>query len=432
MNVDIYIGDMRERLAELADESVDAVVTDPPYHLTTGKKGGSGRASLNPNSPAGRSRIGTGFMGKAWDGGDIAFRPSTWRALLRVAKPGAHLVAFGGTRTFHRIWRAVELGGWEIRDTMMWLYGSGFPKSSNQEGAWEGWGTALKPAFEPIVLARKPLAGNTSQNLQRYRVGALNIEACRVETDDDLNGGAYSGELRQRDEYSSTDGERSVPFSRFNRGAGAYEQPLGRWPANVLHDGSEEVVAAFPESDGQLVDASSSSSSRKTQHVYGHMKRGNGRDGEASADSDNDGAVGFKMKPGARRGDSGSAARFFWCPKASREDRNEGLQGLPKRAVNWSSGDENPGSFQSEGTEREQQNFHPTVKPTELMQYLCRLVAPRGATILDPFMGSGSTGKAAVLEGMHFIGIEGEGDYAEIARRRVEVRDPLFTRAVVR
>ncbi|HLF12102.1 MAG TPA: site-specific DNA-methyltransferase [Gammaproteobacteria bacterium] len=188
------------------------------------------------------------------------------------------------------------------------------------------------------------------------------------------------------------------------------EMPHGRhrigWPANVLHDGSAEVVAAFPDSDGQLAR---SSSSRKTQHVFGPMARGN-------EDEQHD-----------PRGDSGSAARFFWCPKASRADRNEGLEGMPKKPVNWSSGDESPGTFQSEGTEREQQNFHPTVKPTELMQYLCRLVAPRGAMILDPFMGSGSTGKGAVLEGMDFIGIEIDAEYADIAERRIEARDRLFT-----
>jgi len=392
MHAAIYVGDMRERLAEIPDESVDAIVTDPPYHLTTGKKGGTGVASLNPNSPAGRSRIGTGFMGKVWDGGDIAMRAETWALLLRVAKPGAHLVAFGGTRTFHRVWCAVEDAGWQIRDTLAWMYGSGFPKSSNQDGVWDGWGTALKPAFEPILLARKPLVGTTAENLGRFGVGALNINGSRVE------GG---------------------------------EGELGRWPANVLHDGSTEVVEAFPEAPGQLVDASSSSSSRKTQNVYGDMKRGNGRDGEPSADNDNEGAVGFSMKPGARRGDSGSAARFFWCPKASRADRNEGLHGMPKRHRNWSSGDKAPGTFQSEGTEREQQNFHPTVKPTELMRYLCRLIAPRGAIILDPFMGSGSTGKAAVLEGMDFIGFELDAEYAEIARLRIISRAPLFTRANV-
>jgi site-specific DNA-methyltransferase (adenine-specific) len=576
MDATLYIGDMRARLAEIPDESIDAVVTDPPYHLTTGKKGGTGIASLNPNSPAGRSRIGTGFMGCGWDSPDsppidadfahwlagfvdgegcfsvhkktvngcetydcqfslalraddapiveeiqqrlggigtiarrepqasnpqvrycissqsdclflreiftvfplrakkrrdfiawshaldcwLEHQPREWadmayyrdalmavkcygstfspellwhyrwaRLCLRVAKPGAHLIAFGGTRTVHRLMAAIEDAGWELRDTLLWMFGSGFPKSSNQEGKWEGWGSALKPAYEPIILARKPLIGTIPENLERYGVGALNIDGCRIETTDDLNGGAYAE--RGGREPMPGDPRDGAALGMFQAGKTAdkgFVPPPGRWPANVLHDGSDEVVAVFPDSDGQLVDASSS---RKFQNVYSPMARGNGRDGEPSANDNNDGAVGFKMKPGARRVDSGSAARFFWCPKASRADRNEGLQGMPKRPVNWSSGDESPGTFQSEGTEREQQNFHPTVKPTELMQYLCRLVAPRGATILDPFMGSGSTGKAAVLEGMNFIGFELDADYAKIAQRRIVSRDPLFTRVNV-
>ena len=404
VNARILKGDLADRLADIGTDSIDAVVTDPPYGIR--------------------------FMGKAWDGADIeaqvarqvrkgTVRPDGWErhdgrafaagtydrsqsaarsfqlwtmewatAVLRVAKPGAHMVVCASPRTFHRVWSGVEDAGWEIRDTLMWLFGQGFPKSSNQTGDWQGWGTALKPGYEPIVLARKALIGTVPASLAKHGVGALNIDGCRV------------------------DGE---------------DGSIGRWPANVLHDGSEEVVAAFPDSDGQLVDASSSSSSRKTQHVYGAMRRGSGREGEPSADSDNEGDVGFKMKPGARRGDSGSAARFFWCPKASRADRNEGLQGMPKRALNWSSGEQSPGTFQAEGTDREAENFHPTVKPTELMQWLCRLVAPRGATVLDPFMGSGSTGKAAVLEGMNFVGIELESDYVAIAERRIAARDPLFT-----
>lgn len=386
----------------MPDASIDAIVTDPPYGL--------------------------GFMGKAWDRSAVELQPETWAALLRVAKPGAHLVAFGGTRTFHRIWCAIEDAGWEIRDTLMWLYGSGFPKSSNQSGAWAGWGTALKPGYEPIVLARKPLAGTVAENLERYGVGALNIDGCRIETGDDLNGGAYAAAGGR--EPMPGDERQGGALGMFQAGKTAgkeFEQPLGRWPANVLHDGSEEVLERFPEAPGQQAEISESAPSGKTKNVYGRMSR----EGEPSANSENAGSVGFKMRPGGRRLDSGSAARFFWSPKASRADRNEGLQGMPKKAVNWSSGDQSPGTFQSEGTEREMENFHPTVKPTELMQYLCRLVTPPGGTVLDPFMGSGSTGKAAVLEGMNFIGIELDAEYAEIARRRIAARDPLFTQPVV-
>lgn len=398
MDATIYIGDMRERLAEIPDESIDAIVTDPPYHLTTGKKGGSGPASVNLDSPHGRARVGTGFMGMKWDGGDVAMRPETWALLLRVAKPGAHLVAFGGTRTFHRLWCAIEDAGWEIRDTIMWLYGQGFPKSANQDDDWAGWGTALKPAFEPILLARKPLAGNTTENLERYGVGALNIDGCRIGTERPVMEVVSDGRPRQ---FLRSEGRKTVGM-----------QDGGRWPANVLHDGSAEVVAAFPESDGAAAPVHRRGSD-KTRTTFGAF--------EGDVDE-----VGSTF-----HSDTGSAARFFWCPKATRADRNEGLQGMNKRPVNWSSGDQSPSAFQSEGTEREQGNFHPTVKPTELMQYLCRLVAPRGARILDPFMGSGSTGKAAVLEGMDFIGFELHADYAEIARRRIASRDPLFTRANV-
>lgn len=400
MKAQLYQGDMRERLAEFAAESIDAIVTDPPYHLTTGKQGGSGPASVNLDSPYGRARVGTGFMGMKWDGGDVALRPETWAAMLRVAKPGAHLIAFGGTRTFHRIWCAIEDAGWQIRDTLMWLYGQGFPKSANQAGAWDGWGTALKPAFEPIVLARKPLDGTVAENLQQHRVGALNIDGTRIETTDSLDGSG-GPPLKFAGDNARPFHEGAEP-----RGMNPRSAELGRWPANVLHDGSEEIVAAFPSDAGAFAPVRGTEPSSKTTGIFGKFE---GRNAQPFHD------------------DRGSAARFFWCPKASRADRNDGLHGMPKRALNWSSGDENPGSFQSEGTDRESENFHPTVKPTELMQYLCRLVAPRGATVLDPFMGSGSTGKAAVLEGMNFVGIELDGEYMEIARRRIASPEPLFT-----
>lgn len=206
---------------------------------------------------------------------------------------------------------------------------------------------------------------------------------------------------------------------------------LGRWPANLIHDGSEEVLEHFPEAPGQIADASASASARKSQNVYGSMKRGNGREGEASAERryTEDGGTDFAMLPGARRGDSGSAARFFYCAKADREDRNDGLQGMEAKPLNWSSGDQNPGAFQSPNTNRSAQNAHPTVKPTDLMAWLCKLVTPPGGTILDPFMGSGSTGRGACLGDFKFIGIEGEAEYVEIARRRIRAIAPLFIAA---
>lgn len=372
-------------MAGMEPESIDAIVTDPPYHLTTGKKGGTGPASLNPNSPAGRSRIGTGFMGKAWDGGDISFRPETWAAALRVLKPGGHMVVMCGTRTEHRVACAVEDAGFEIRDRLLWLYGSGFPKSHNLHDKWEGWGTALKPAMELGVLARKPLIGTVADNVARYGTGALNIDGCRVEYANAADQAAAIPQGRATSKIGAlaggtqNDRERSEFVPR---------NDLGRWPANVIHDGSEEVLEAFPNAPEQIADASSSDS-RKTQNVYGAMKRGNGRDGEASADSDNEGAVGFKMKLGARRGDAGSAARFFYCAKASTRERNG--------------------------------SKHPTVKPLALMRWLVRLVTPPGGVVLDPFAGTGTTGQAAIEEGFQSILIEREHEYIADIRRRLNL-----------
>jgi site-specific DNA-methyltransferase (adenine-specific) len=378
----LHLGDCRAVLATLPDSSVDSIVTDPPYHLTTGKKGGSGQASVNLSSPHGRARIGTGFMGMAWDGGDVAMRAETWAELMRVLKPGGHLLAFSGSRTYHRMACAIEDGGFEIRDQIMWLYGSGFPKSMNLDGAWEGWGTALKPAHEPICVARKPFKGTCTANVLEHGTGALNIDACRVPSSTPVQSSAGKG----------------APF-----GAGAYPlgegrmyQDAGRWPANVIHDGSPEVLEAFPSAPGQIA-RSSSSSSRKAKNVYGAMARGSGG-----------------MDP--RDDLDKSAARFFYCAKASRADRNGGLpdpgaqfkKGTTLRAVEVAAA---AGELSG--------NTHPTVKPTDLMAYLCRLVTPPGGVVLDPFMGSGSTGKAAMREGFRFIGIDMTPEYVEIARARI-------------
>lgn len=389
MSVELIEGDCRVVMREFESESVDAIVTDPPYALTTGKKGGSGPASLNVRSPAGRSRVTTGFMGKAWDNPDTAFDPEFWVGALRVLKPGGHVLAFGGTRTYHRLACAIEDAGFEIRDQIGWLYGSGFPKSSNQHGDWEGWGTALKPAWEPIVVARKALDGTVAQNLAKWGLGALNIDGCRV-----------PGEP-----WTAFDATGLASTKFFTEGVAAvvHKQPhdLGRWPANVIHDGSDEVLAAFPQARGQIADASSSSETRKTQNTYGAMKRGN------------DGAV--------ARDTGGSAARFFYCAKASKADRDDGVKTPPKAYVQFQTANGTSGkpSSISEGRNTEYRNTHPTVKPTDLMRYLCRLVTPPGGTVLDPFMGSGSTGRGAVLEGFNFIGIEMMPEYFEIADARI-------------
>lgn len=403
--VEVIHEDCLVAMASMDADSVDSIVCDPPYHLTTGTKGGTGPASVNLNTPAGRARITTGFMGKVWDGGDTAFRAETWAHAFRVLKPGGHLVAFGGTRTYHRMVCAIEDAGFEIRDQLQWLYGSGFPKSHN---IGDGRGTALKPACEPIVLARKPLSGTVASNVLEHGTGALNIDGCRIDGTGNKTFSRVAGD-RPRDQYRTvtTDGP-GVPSE------------LGRWPANVIHDGSEEVLGCFPDAPGQMADASTSPERRKTQNVYGMLRAG--RSDEPSANSENEGTVGFKMKPGARRGDEGSAARFFYCAKSSASDRDDGLDDFEiKQHVQFATANGTSGkaSTISDGGDTKRANTHPTVKPTALMRWLCRLVTPPGGIILDPFCGSGSTGRGAVLEGFGFIGIEREAEYVAIGRARI-------------
>lgn len=400
---ELHQGDSRELLKSLDDAAVDSIVTDPPYHLTTGKKGGSGPASVNLESPYGRARIGTGFMGMTWDGGDVAHDPEFWRQCMRVVKPGGWLVAFGGTRTYHRLACAIEDAGWELRDSPVrghmhqpddcpwlhgWMFGSGFPKSHN--GEWGG--TALKPAWEPIVLARRPLIGTVEENWREHGTEALNIDPCRVDT---------AGET------IAVSGKGAIPC-RHNVDTPRYAAPIaersatqGRWPANLVHDGSDGVLAAFPQEAGAAAPVHTRNGD-KFRNSYG-----------AFAGNIDEGGSTFQ-------GDTGSAARFFYCAKASREDRNEGCEQMEKKPLLWSSGTQNPGSFQAEGTDRSSQNHHPTVKPTELMRWLVRLVTPAGGMVLDPFMGSGSTGKAAMLEGLRFTGIDLTAEYVAIARARIE------------
>lgn len=369
MSVELHHGDSRFVVSILPSNSIDAIVTDPPYAF--------------------------GFMGKKWDTGQVAFDPVFWADLMRVLKPGGHVVAFGGTRTYHRLACAIEDGGFEIRDQIGWLYGSGFPKSHNQDGDWKGWGTALKPAWEPIVLARKPLVGTVAGNLAAWGVGAINIDDCRV-----------SGEPWKA--HRAT-GLASTKFFTEGEAAVIDKEPHdgGRWPANIIHDGSDDVIAVFPAQAGAAAPASGSTLRK------GNTSVARGKFNGLAAD-----------KQPSFHGDRGSAARFFYCAKASRSDRNDGLADFDEKPLLWSSGTQNPGSFQSEGTKKAAANSHPTVKPTDLMRYLCRLVTPPGGTVLDPFMGSGSTGRGAVLEGFNFIGIEREDEYVPIARARIAAVKP--------
>lgn len=442
----LMLGDCLDVMKSLPDNSVDSIVTDPPYGLS--------------------------FMGKKWDY-DV---PSveTWAECLRILKPGGHLLSFAGTRTQHRMAVNIEDAGFEIRDMvsflydtnetaqalieslsqeqlklldatfgrdgmLAWTYGSGFPKSmdvskaidkaagaerpiigqvrrwgANASGGrgnqnangyqpseigaerfdavtgpgtpeaekWQGWGTALKPALEPITVARKPFKGTVAANVMEHGTGALNIDGCRVGNEER----SYSPK------GTSTNASMiRVPEHRLGT-AGEEVTVTGRWPANLIHDGSNDVLDSFPANAGAAAPVKGTEdSAASTGNVTGKRAR----------------------VKGAFHGDSGSASRFFYCAKSSRKDRHEGLQ--------------DPGpQFQHGTTLRKVENSdtkgnnHPTVKPTDLMAYLLRLVTPPGGIPFDPFMGSGSTGKAAMREGFRFIGVEMDPDYFAIAEKRIE------------
>ena len=359
-------GNCLDTLKTLDTASVDSIVTDPPYEL--------------------------GFMGKSWDNSGIAYSTELWAECLRVLKPGGHLLAFSGSRTYHRMVVAIEDSGFEIRDQIMWLYGSGFPKSLDvskgidkaagllkDEGKaftvagrtdanlpdpitknykpplpatpeaqqWEGWGTALKPAHEPIVVARKPLIGTVANNVLTYGTGALNIDGSRV--------GLLHGETKV-----GGFGNGGIGFGGGDgKNVEWQENTQGRWPANVIHDGSDEVLAGFPN----------------------------------------------------------EAARFFYCAKASKSERNAGLGKLDGREVHrYGAG---IGEGKTPDAPAIDKNFHPTVKPVALMRYLIKLVTPPGGRVLDPFLGSGTTAVAATLEGFEWIGCEMTEDYWPIIEARV-------------
>ncbi len=405
--VTLHHGKLEDVLPTLAPDSIDSCVTDTPYHLTAGKKGGAGDASVNPDSPAGRAMIGTGFMGMKWDGGDVAFKVETWLAVFRVLKPGAHLLAFGGTRTHHRMVCAIEDAGFEIRDEFDWVFFTGFPKSSNQEGEWKGWGTATKPYKEPICVARKPLIGTVPDNLAAHRTGALNIDGCRIPyASDDDRETAHNNALGPVERFKTT--KAIFEGGRQNGGFADTHCAQGRWPAGLIHDGSGEVLATFPNSDGQNGDLNVHARVRVSNGIYGDMA---------------------PAPDAPARGDSGSASRFFFCAKASREDREAGCEELSLKIADTEH--KRPRTELDDprrtGT-TPRKNHHPTVKPTALMRWLCRLVTPPGGTVLDCFMGSGSTGRAAVLEGFNFVGIEMTDEYIPIARARIaEAEGALFS-----
>lgn len=407
--IELHLGDCLEILSTMPEMSVDAIVTDPPYGLS--------------------------FMGKKWDY-DVPDE-AVWQECLRVLKPGGHLLCFAGTRTQHRMAVRIEDAGFEIRDMIAWVYGSGFPKSldvskaidkaagaerevvgqgwrvDKKQGAvnygggtpdgaysitapatpeaqqWAGWGTALKPAMEPITVARKPLIGTVAENVLRYGTGAINVDGCRVGEfcNTTLSGMQRWNDYRHGHEKYLT--EQIVKIAN------------GRFPANFIHDGSDEVVGLFP------VTKPSKATQRGSVKIF---EQGEGQwIGESTQRGHDD--------------SGGSAARFFYCAKASKADRDEGCEGMEARFAP-TMGNGIGGKEHDPETGTPKRNHHPTVKPTDLMRYLCRLITPPGGIVLDPFMGSGSTGKAAVLEGFNFIGIERELEYIEIAKARIHAAIP--------
>ena len=400
-----YLGDCLEVMDKLEADIIDAIITDPPYELN--------------------------FMGKGWDNAGVSFNKETWVKCLRLLKPGGYLLAFGGSKTFHRIACAIEDAGFEIRDTIMWIYGSGFPKSmnisnvieaknkygkantiakrkveQNSDGKeykviqtnnapmgekkivnrseykpvdssakqWSGWGTCLKPAFEPIIVARKPFKGSLVDNILEHGVGGLNIDECRVGN------------------------EEQAQLSK--------NVASGRFPANIIHDGSEEATGGMP----------------KTKGCQGKgFKKGDYKSSAVNTPFSRGDCVPYN--------DFGSASRYFYCAKASKRDRDEGLDEFEEKTKVFN-GKSQSSSKEIKDVEKRfttrLRNTHPTVKPTALMQYLVRLVCPKGSVILDPFMGSGSTGKATAYEnkdrnaGYSFIGIEQDEQYLEIAKARIK------------
>jgi DNA modification methylase len=439
MSWEVREGDVADRLRELSAESVDAIVTDPPYgtgfmghawdqpgdfaplrangnpspfatgraypagHVAGGLQHAIGRSQRRGRQPA-RS----GFDRRASDNGahevgrydfspaaNLRFQAwcNSWATeALRVLRPGGHMVVFGGTRTYHRMVAGVEDAGFEIRDKLAWLFGSGFPKNRK---LGDGWGTALKPGHEPILLARKPCQGPVSANFARHGTGGLHIAACGIPLEDpDAYRRNHSGDRGHHGTRSIED--RGATDMRMGGGSAAG----ARWPANVVLD--VEAAELLDEQSGLLISGANPTrrSSDKFGNVYGDL-------------------AGERVCTSARGVDVGGASRFYYCAKTSRAERNAGLDGFDPGPLRWSNGDQNPGSFQSDGTSRLSANHHPTVKPIDLMRWLACLVTPSCGVLLDPFAGSGSTGCAAVLEGLSFVGVEREPEYVRIARARI-------------
>jgi site-specific DNA-methyltransferase (adenine-specific) len=423
MTYQILHGNNLDILPTLADNSIDSIVTDPPYEL--------------------------GFMGKKWDSSGIAYSVELWQQCLRVLKPGGHLLSFGGTRTYHRVAVAIEDAGFELRDSIAWLYGSGFPKSldvskaidkqsgyqgevigtevidigmqggsmhagretklaerqiktlSSEAQQWQGWGTALKPAFEPVIVARKPIEGTVANNVLKWGTGGLNIDGSRIGT--------------------SKPEAKNTPFNSWRETEGrddrqnptqTYDATQGRWPANIILD--PYTAELLDEQSGTSKSQGGTNAIANKRAIYGESK---------------------DWQP-FNYGDTGGASRFFYVAKASKRDRNEGLEDLDEKpsTKQFMSGVEDEGN-NVDGSSRAfanpvAKNFHPTVKPTSLMEYLIKLVTPPNGTVLDPFTGSGSTGKAAILQGFDFIGIEMTEEYLPIIEGRLKHAEALVAERI--
>ncbi|MDB5458135.1 MAG: Site-specific DNA-methyltransferase [Caulobacter sp.] len=401
--VTVLHADSRDAVRTLPANSIDSLVSDAPYSLVSivQRFGADGAAPATSQGASGvYQRASAGFMGQAWDTGETAHDVAFWREIYRVMKPGAFIVVAAGTRTYHRLACAIEDAGFEIRDMISWLYGSGFPKSHNHDIGGVKHGTALKPACEPWVLARKPLCGGVAANIVAHGVGVLNIDGCRVPID----AMADAGQVR-----TMTRGRRDAPDGwGMSVGGAAVAQVLsctGRWPANVVHDGSFEVVEAFPVAGGQRGDLKAMASPRPTKTAFGDMEP----------------AVAH-----VARGDSGSAARFFYCAKAKPSERVVSCTVCGARAfakVRCDCVDPADPSKKA-GTQS-----HPTVKPVALMRWLCRLVTPAGGVVLDPFAGSGTTGAAAMREGFGAILIEREARFVADIHARLDAEQGNARRA---
>ena len=428
----IINGNSLDALDTLEENSITSIITDPPYEL--------------------------GFMGKGWDKSGIAYNVELWKKALRVLKPGGFLLAFGGSRTYHRIAVAIEDAGFEIRDTIMWIYGSGFPKSMDVgkaidkrngvqpigrkeptggitggkntgaeekgwhsinnwyeypecQNEWKGWGTALKPSFEPIIIARKPFKGSLVDNVIKNGVGGINIDECRVGNE-------------ERTQFSGRSQNKTTVYNSFNQENAHYETVQGRFPANTIltYDETDfdEVCGGFPitkSNGGKTSMPDLRDVGRKSKEAIGIDKLSFGQVSNVDRKESN------YIAPC----DSGSASRYFYCAKASKKDRDEGLDGFEDKkfysTLNTKNGS---GERLDGGTTPIRKNTHPTVKPTELMQYLVRLVTPNNGVVLDPFNGSGSTGKAVMYENKErnknykYIGIELTEEYLPIAKARIE------------